>query len=216
MPAIRSRSRGATTSRARTSSRSSTSAPASRRAALLYDMIERVADQVFIPLTVGGGVSSIDDIRALLNAGADKVSINTAAVTTPELIERSRGALRLAVHRRRDRRQAVRRRPVAGRDPRRPHADGHRRRRSGRREVCARGAGEILLTSMDRDGARSGFDLKLTRAVVDAVDVPVIASGGVGSLAHLVEGHRRRRRRRGAGRVDLPLRRAHDRRRRRR
>ena len=100
MPAIRSRSRAATTSRAPTSSRSSTSAPASRSAALLYDMIEAVASQVFIPLTVGGGVNAVDDIRALLNAGADKVSINTSGVQNPELIGEASGALRRAMHRR--------------------------------------------------------------------------------------------------------------------
>ena len=154
---------------------------------LLYDTIERVADQVFIPLTVGGGVNAVADIRALLNAGADKVSINTAAVTSPELIDEASGhfgsqcivvaidAKQCAV----DQWQVV---IHGGRTP------------TGidvvewAREVCERGAGEILLTSMDRDGARSGFDIKLTRAVADAVDVPVIASGGVGSLAHLVEG----------------------------
>ena len=100
---------------------------------------------------------------------------------------------------------------VAGLHPRRPHADRHRRRGSGRARSRRCGAGEILLTSMDRDGARTGFDLALTRAVVDAVDVPVIASGGVGSLARPGRRHQRRRRRRRAGRVDLPLRRVHDR-----
>ena len=154
---------------------------------LLYEMIERVADQVFIPLTVGGGVSSIDDIRALLNAGADKVSINTSAFTNPELIDQA------AAH---YGSQCI----VAAIDAKQCAVDQWQVVIHGGRtptgvdvvewatEVCARGAGEILLTSMDRDGARSGFDVKLTRAVVDVVEVPVIASGGVGSLAHLVEG----------------------------
>ena len=155
--------------------------------ALLYGMIERVADQVFIPLTVGGGVNSIDDIRALLNAGADKVSINTAAIRTPELIDEAAGHYGS---------QCI----VAAIDAKQCAVDQWQVYIHGGRtptgidvvewaiEVCARGAGEILLTSMDRDGARSGFDIKLTRAIVDAVEVPVIASGGVGTLAHLVEG----------------------------
>ena len=155
--------------------------------ALLYEMIERVADQVFIPLTVGGGVSDVDDIRALLNAGADKVSINTAAVLAPELIDEA--AARYGS-------QCI----VAAIDCKRCAVDAWQVYIHGGRtptgidpvawaiEACERGAGEILLTSMDRDGARSGFDLALTRAVAGAVDVPVIASGGVGTLEHLVEG----------------------------
>jgi imidazole glycerol-phosphate synthase subunit HisF len=154
---------------------------------LLLDMIEAVADQVFIPLTVGGGVNAIDDIRALLNAGADKVSINTAGVKRPEFIAEASShfgaqcivaaidAKQCAV----DQWQVV---IHGGRTPTGIDAV------DWAREVAALGAGEILLTSMDRDGARTGFDLKLTRAVTDAVDVPVIASGGVGTLAHLVEG----------------------------
>ena len=154
---------------------------------LLYGMIERVADQVFIPLTVGGGVNSIGDIRALLNAGADKVSINTAGVLTPELIDEAAGHYGS---------QCI----VAAIDAKQCAVDQWQVVIHGGRtptgidviqwatEVCERGAGEILLTSMDRDGARSGFDIRLTRAVVDAVEVPVIASGGVGTLAHLVEG----------------------------
>jgi len=156
---------------------------------LLYDMIEAVADQVFIPLTVGGGVNSVDDIRALLNAGADKVSINTAGVQRPELIGEASAhfgaqcivvaidAKQYAV----DQWQVV---IHGGRTPTGMDAI------DWAREVAALGAGEILLTSMDRDGAKKGFDLKLTRAVTDAVDVPVIASGGVGRLEHLVEGVR--------------------------
>jgi len=154
---------------------------------LLYEMIEAVADQVFIPLTVGGGVNSVDDIRALLNAGADKVSINTAGVKRPELIGEASAhfgaqcivvaidAKQCAV----DQWQVV---IHGGRTPSGMDAI------DWAREVAALGAGEILLTSMDRDGAKKGFDLKLTRAVTDAVDVPVIASGGVGRLEHLVEG----------------------------
>jgi cyclase len=154
---------------------------------LLYGMIEAVADQVFIPLTVGGGVSRVDDIRALLNAGADKVSINTAAVQNPALLAEAAGrygaqCIVAAI----DARQSGPGRwevyVHGGRTPTGLDAVEWARR------VTALGAGEILLTSMDRDGARSGFDLALTRAVVDAVDVPVIASGGVGTLRHLVEG----------------------------
>jgi imidazole glycerol-phosphate synthase subunit HisF len=154
---------------------------------LLYDMIGKVADQVFIPLTVGGGVNSVDDIRALLNAGADKVSINTAGVGNPDLF--GEAAARFGS-------QCI----VAAIDAKQCAVDAWQVYIHGGRtptgidavawaaDVVERGAGEILLTSMDRDGARSGFDLKLTRAVVEAVDVPVIASGGVGRLADLVDG----------------------------
>ena len=154
---------------------------------LLYDMIEAVADQVFIPLTVGGGVSRVDDIRALLNAGADKVSINTAAVQNPALIAEASGrygaqCIVAAI----DARQSAPGRwevyTHGGRTPTALDAVAWARR------VAELGAGEILLTSMDRDGVKSGFDLALTRAVVDAVDVPVIASGGVGALQHLIDG----------------------------
>ena len=155
--------------------------------ALLYDMIEAVADQVFIPLTVGGGVSRVDDIRALLNAGADKVSINTAGVKNPALFDEA--ASRYGA-------QCV----VAAIDARASASGGWEvythggRNPTGldavdwARRVTQLGAGEILLTSMDRDGAKTGFDLALTRAVTDAVDVPVIASGGVGTLQDLVDG----------------------------
>ena len=154
---------------------------------LLYEMIEAVADQVFIPLTVGGGVNSVDDIRALLNAGADKVSINTAGVRNPALFEAA--SARYGA-------QCI----VAAIDAKQSAPEAWEvfthggRTATGldavdwAREVVARGAGEILLTSMDRDGARTGFDLALTRAIVDAVEVPVIASGGVGSLQDLVDG----------------------------
>jgi len=155
--------------------------------ALLYDMINAVADQVFIPLTVGGGVHSIDDVRALLNAGADKISVNTSAVRNPELINEASAHFGA---------QCI----VAAIDAKKCAVDEWQVYIHGGRtptgidvvewaeEVASRGAGEILLTSMDRDGARQGFDLRLTRAVVNAVDVPVIASGGVGSLQHLVDG----------------------------
>lgn len=154
---------------------------------LLCDMIEAVADQVFIPLPVGGGVNTIEDIRALLNAGADKVSINTAGVKRPEFL--AEASARFGA-------QCV----VAAIDAKQCAVDAWQvvihggRTPTGldaidwAREVASLGAGEILLTSMDRDGAKTGFDLKLTRAVADAVDVPVIASGGVGSLDHLVDG----------------------------
>ncbi|HET9046797.1 MAG TPA: imidazole glycerol phosphate synthase subunit HisF [Casimicrobiaceae bacterium] len=154
---------------------------------LLYGMIEAVADQVFIPLTVGGGINSVDDIRALLNAGADKASINTAGVKDPSLIEKASAHFGA---------QCV----VAAIDAKQCAVDEWQVYIHGGRtptgidavawaeEVAALGAGEILLTSMDRDGARTGFDLKLTRAVSEAVDIPVIASGGVGTLADLVAG----------------------------
>jgi cyclase len=154
---------------------------------LLYDMIEAVADQVFIPLTVGGGVSRVDDIRALLNAGADKVSINTAAVQNPTLVAEasSRYGAQCIVAAIDARQTGPGRWEVCihgGRTPTGLDAVEWARR------VTQLGAGEILLTSMDRDGVKSGFDLALTRAVVDAVPVPVIASGGAGTLEHLVEG----------------------------
>jgi cyclase len=157
--------------------------------ALLYDMIGAVADQVFIPLTVGGGVDSIEDVRALLNAGADKVSINTAAIRDPDLINAASAHFGA---------QCI----VCAIDAKKSAVDEWQVYIHGGRtptgidavqwaaEVAERGAGEILLTSMDRDGVKTGFDLALTRAVVDAVDVPVIASGGVGLLSHLVDGIR--------------------------
>ena len=154
---------------------------------LLYSMIEAVASQVFIPLTVGGGVSSVQDIRALLNAGADKVSINTAGVANPDLFGEASAHFGAQCN-------------VAAIDAKKCAVDAWQVYIHGGRtptgidavewaqEVAAQGAGEILLTSMDRDGARTGFDLKLTRRVVEAVDVPVIASGGVGTLNDLVDG----------------------------
>jgi len=164
---------------------------------LILHVIEEVAAQVFIPLTVGGGVRKVEDVRRLLNAGADKVSINTAAVLDPQLIaEASRryGAQCIVVAI--DARSRRRGEGDSGGDT----ADGWEvythggRKPTGldaiewARRMQKLGAGEILLTSMDRDGTREGFDLALTRAVSEAVDVPVIASGGVGTLAHLAQG----------------------------
>jgi cyclase len=154
---------------------------------IILHVIEAVADQVFIPLTVGGGIRTVDDIRRLLNAGADKVSINTAGIDNPQLIADASGPVRGAVHRLRDRRQAHAGGRLGGLHPWRSQGDRTRRGRLGP-TGGGPGAGEILLTSMDRDGTREGFDLLLTRAVADAVTVPVIASGGVGSLQHLADG----------------------------
>ena len=156
--------------------------------ATLYDVVRRTAEQCFMPLTVGGGVRSVEDIRTLLLAGADKTSINTAAVARPELVQEAAqkfGSQCIVV--------AIDVRRTDGRWEVFTHGG---RRGTGReavewaRHVVALGAGEILLTSMDRDGTGEGFDLELTRAVADAVSVPVIASGGVGTLEHLVEGIR--------------------------
>ena len=153
----------------------------------ILDVVGRTAEQCFMPLTVGGGVRGIDDIRGLLLAGADKVSINTAAVKDPEFVGRAAekfgsqcivvaidakatgdGRFEIFTH--------------GGRRPTGIEAVGWARR------LADYGAGEVLLTSMDRDGTKQGFDIPLTRAVVDAVKVPVIASGGVGTLDHMVEG----------------------------
>jgi cyclase len=157
--------------------------------ATTFDVVRATAEQVFLPLTVGGGVRSVDDVRKLLLAGADKVGINTAAVADPELVRRAAGAFGA---------QAIvvavdaRRRPGMG-DAWEVYTHGGRTP-TGIDAVawCVRmaetGAGEILLTSMDRDGTRDGFDLTLTRAVSDRIPIPVIASGGVGTLEHLYEG----------------------------
>ena len=158
---------------------------------ILLDVVSRTAESIFMPLTVGGGVRSLDDIRDLLNAGADKVSIMTAAVKNPDLVNEAAakiGSANLVV--------AIDARDVSenGESPRWEVCTHGGRRPTGidavewAQEAVRRGAGEILLTSMDRDGTREGFDLDLTQAIVDAVTVPVIASGGVGSIDHLVEG----------------------------
>ncbi len=153
----------------------------------LLDLVSRTAEQCFMPLTIGGGLRSPADVRELLLAGADKVSFNTAAVATPEVISQSAekfGNQCITV--------ALDARSVA---PGRWQIFTHGGTRATGIDAVAyasemerRGAGEILLTSMDRDGTRAGFDLALTRAIADAVGIPVIASGGVGTLAHLVEG----------------------------
>jgi cyclase len=154
---------------------------------LILPIIEAVASQVFIPMTVGGGVRTVADVRRLLNAGADKVSFNSAAVADPDVIRAASDKYGA---------QCI----VVAIDAKRQAGGGWRvythggRKDTGldavewARRMAAQGAGEILLTSMDRDGTKIGFDLELTRAVADAVDVPVIASGGVGSLEHLADG----------------------------
>ena len=161
---------------------------------LILHMIEAVASQVFIPLTVGGGVRTVEDVRRLLNAGADKTSFNSAAIANPEVISAASdkyGAQCIVVAidaKQRSPQEAQARGP--GWDV---YSHGGRRNTGmdavrWAADMARRGAGEILLTSMDRDGTKSGFDLALTRAVSDAVDVPVIASGGVGNLDHLADG----------------------------
>ncbi|MFK7829697.1 MAG: imidazole glycerol phosphate synthase subunit HisF [Congregibacter sp.] len=153
--------------------------------------VEAIAREVFIPLTVGGGIRSTDDIRAMLNAGADKVSINTAAIHEPDLVRRAAqrfGAQCIVV--------AIDAKRVADVNgaPRYEIFTHGGRKPTGidavewARRMAEFGAGELLLTSMDRDGTRDGFELGVTRAITDAVDIPVIASGGVGNLQHLVDG----------------------------
>ncbi len=159
----------------------------------IFDIVERTAERCFMPLTVGGGVRTLEDIRKLLKAGADKVSINTAAVQRREIVRE--GAEKFGA-------QCI----VVAIDAKRVSSEGEAERweiftHGGRkptgidaiayaREVVSLGAGEILLTSMDRDGTKAGFDIALTRAIADAVSVPVVASGGVGTLDHLVAGVR--------------------------
>lgn len=159
---------------------------------LILHIVEKVAAQVFIPLTVGGGVRKAEDVSRLLNAGADKVSINTSAVLNPMLIKESAdhyGSQCIVI--------AIDARQIPDANPESPRWEVFThggRKPTGidaiewAQKIQALGAGEILLTSMDRDGTRSGFDLTLTRAISDSVDLPVIASGGVGHLDHLVEG----------------------------
>ena len=154
---------------------------------IIFRIIEQVASQVFIPLTVGGGVREVGDVRNLLNAGADKVSINTSAVLNPQLVADAAGrygsqCIVVAI----DAKQVA---------PGRWEVFTHGGRNATGLDVVAwakkmqgLGAGEILLTSMDRDGQKNGFDLALTRAVTDALDIPVIASGGAGNLQHLADG----------------------------
>ena len=153
---------------------------------IILHIIEAVAEQVFIPLTVGGGVRKVDDIRRLLNAGADKVSINTAAVHNPELVAEASGFFGS---------QCI----VVAIDSKRVGDHWEVFTHGGRKptglnavewamKMESLGAGELLLTSMDRDGTKSGFDLELTSTISNAVDIPIIASGGVGNLQHLVDG----------------------------
>ena len=153
---------------------------------LILHIIEEVASQVFIPLTVGGGVRAVEDVRRLLNAGADKVSMNTAAVVNPQLVADASGrfgsqCIVVAIDAKRvgDHWEVF---THGGRKPTGLDAV------AWAKKMVELGAGELLLTSMDRDGTKSGFDLALTRAISDAVDVPIIASGGVGNLDHLVDG----------------------------
>jgi len=157
----------------------------------IVHVVEHVADEVFIPLTVGGGIRSIDDVRRMLNAGADKVAINTAAVFNPEFVRQASERVGS---------QCI----VVAIDAKKVSAEGEPDRweiftHGGRKptgldavawakKMADYGAGEILLTSMDRDGTKIGFDLALTRAISDAVPVPIIASGGVGNLDHLADG----------------------------
>jgi cyclase len=158
---------------------------------IILDVVRRTAEGVYMPLTVGGGLRSVDDVRALLRAGADKVSLNTAALARPAVIREAAErfgsqCIVVAIDARRE-----------GEDPDRPRWGVYThggRRPTGRDavewagEATALGAGELLVTSMDRDGTKDGYDLELTRAIADAVSVPVIASGGAGTLDHLVDG----------------------------
>ncbi|ALD91721.1 imidazole glycerol phosphate synthase subunit HisF [Cupriavidus gilardii] len=160
---------------------------------LMLNIIEAVASQVFIPLTVGGGVRTVEDVRRLLNAGADKISVNSSAISNPQLVSDATArygsqCIVVAID--------AKRSSAPGEPPRWEVFTHGGRKATGldavewAREMARRGAGELLLTSMDRDGTRSGFDLELTRAVSDAVGVPVIASGGVGGLQDLADGIR--------------------------
>ena len=168
---------------------------------LILHIIEAVASQVFIPLTVGGGVRTVEDVRRLLNAGADKTSFNSAAIANPQVIRDASAkygsqCIVVAIDAKRRSTQEEQRRNAQG-QAMGPGWDvySHGGRKNvgldavaWARQMAEHGAGEILLTSMDRDGTKSGFDLDLTRAVADAVPIPVIASGGVGNLDHLADG----------------------------
>ena len=178
------------------------------RRRIMIDVVARTADQAFMPLTVGGGIRSVEDIRNLLRAGADKVSLNTAAVEQPELIRRAAErfgsqCIVLAIDAKRRAPGAERRAPRAEEKSRPPEPGApcswevfvHGGRTATGRDAVTwavegerLGAGEILLTSMDRDGTKDGYDLELTRAIAEAVGIPVIASGGAGTLAHLYDG----------------------------
>lgn len=155
----------------------------------MHDLVTRTAEQCFMPLTIGGGVREVDDVRNLLLAGADKVSFNSAAVADPDVVARAAdrfGSQCIVV---------AMDAKAAGPGRWEIHTHGGRKPTGidaveFARTAAAKGAGEILLTSMDRDGTRDGFDIPLTRAIADSVDIPVIASGGVGTLDHLVEGVR--------------------------
>ncbi|MBP1751919.1 MAG: imidazole glycerol phosphate synthase subunit hisF [Geobacteraceae bacterium] len=155
---------------------------------IIIDVVRRTAERVFMPLTVGGGVRTVEDIRRLLNAGADKVSINTAAVHKPEFVKEAAerfGSQCTVV--------AIDARNVPGEDRWEVYTHGGRNATGIDAVEWAQrmeeyGAGEILLTSMDRDGTKDGYDLRLTRGIVDAVSIPVIASGGVGNLEHIFDG----------------------------
>ncbi len=160
---------------------------------LMLNIIEAVASQVFIPLTVGGGVRTVEDVRRLLSAGADKISVNSSAISNPQLVSDATArygsqCIVVAID--------AKRSSAPGEPPRWEVFTHGGRKATGldavewAREMARRGAGELLLTSMDRDGTKSGFDLELTRAVSDAVGVPVIASGGVGGLQDLADGIR--------------------------
>ena len=161
---------------------------------LILHIIEAVASQVFIPLTVGGGVRTVDDVRRLLNAGADKISFNSAAIANPQVIEDA--SLKYGAQASwwpLTPSAAPKKTPAARGAGWDVYSHGGRKNTgldavAWATEMARRGAGEILLTSMDRDGTKSGFDLALTRAVADAISVPVIASGGVGNLDHLADG----------------------------
>ena len=180
----------------------------SDKRATVVELARRAADELFVPFTIGGGVREVVDAQAVLDAGADKVAVNSAAVARPELVSEMADVFGaqcvvLAIDAKRRGDGGFEVYVAGGRTP------------TGRdavewaREAVERGAGEIMLTSMDRDGTKDGYDLELVRAIAGAVDVPVIASGGAGEPAHLVDGLGGGRRRR-AVRVDLPLRRVHD------